>query len=109
MIREEDLREAIAECEGARNPTSSTCIKLAAYYALLNQKFPKSSESENPDVPRYSFASMPDLTFGDSEFSKTVEEKGIGRCFPIIEETMGALEIVMPKLFNAMMRKLEEV
>jgi hypothetical protein len=29
MIRLDDLREAIAECEGEREPKADTCIKLA--------------------------------------------------------------------------------
>lgn len=109
MIREEDLIEAIAECEGSRNPTSSTCVKLAAYYAILNQKFPKESRIQASPVQNYSFASEPDIPFGASDFSKLIEQKGIASCFPIIEETIGAMELVLPKMYNAMMRKLEEV
>ena len=35
MITEQDLLEAIAECQGQRNPNANTCIKLAAYYIIL--------------------------------------------------------------------------
>lgn len=108
MIREEDLREAIAECEGARNPNAGTCMKLAAYYAILNQKF-GSHETQSIPSPQYSFAAEPEIIFGDSEFSQLVEEKGISKCFPVIDEMMGALEMVIPKLYNATMRKLEEL
>ena len=106
MIREEDLKEAIAECEGSRSPNASTCLKLAAYYALLDRKF---GSHETPSSPQYSFSAEPDILFGDSEFSALVEEKGIGKCFPVIDEMMGALEMVIPKLYNATMRKLEEL
>ena len=106
MIREEDLKEAIAECEGSRSPTASTCVKLAAFYALLDRKF---GSHETQSSPQYSFAAEPDIAFGDSEFSALVEEKGIGKCFPVIDEMMGALEMVIPKLYNATMRKLEEL
>lgn len=108
MIREEDLREAIAECEGNRSPNASTCIKLAAYYAILNQKF-GSQETPRQSSPQYSFAAEPDIIFGDSEFSRLVEEKGIEMCFPIIDEAMSALEMLIPKLYNATMKKLEEL
>ena len=109
MIREEDLREAIAECEGARSPTASTCVKLAAYYAILNQKFGSHEVTSFSPSPDYSYASEPEIHFGDSEFSLIVEEKGISKCFPIIDEMMGALEMLIPKLYNATMRKLEDL
>ena len=108
MIREEDLKEAIAECEGSRSPTASTCVKLAAFYALLDRKF-GSHETPSQSSPQYSFSAEPDILFGDSEFSAIVEAKGIGKCFPVIDEMMGALEMVIPKLYNATMRKLEEL
>lgn len=34
MIKLEDLEEAIAECQGQRNPNADTCIKLAAFYTI---------------------------------------------------------------------------
>ena len=36
MIKEEDLQEAIAECQGVRNPNANTCLKLASYYTILD-------------------------------------------------------------------------
>lgn len=108
MIREEDLKEAIAECEGNRSPNAGTCMKLAAYYALLDRKF-GSHESLSQSIPQYSFAAEPEILFGDSEFSELVEAKGISKCFPIIDECMSALEMLIPKLYNATMRKLEEL
>lgn len=108
MIREEDLREAIAECEGIRNPSASTCIKLASYYALLD----RTAKPENVPVQmrsQYSYASSPEILFGETEFSRIVEKKGIASCYPVIEETMEALSVILPKLYNAMMRKLDDV
>lgn len=107
MIREDDLREAIAECEGVRNPTATTCIKLASYYALLDRT--KNEQKTEQAPSQYSFASEPEIRFGKTEFSRLVEEKGIASCYPIIEESMEALSVVMPKLYNAMMRKLDEL
>ena len=54
MITEQDLREAIAECQGQRNPNANTCIKLAAYYTILQNMTEKKPD---PDpAPMYSFA-----------------------------------------------------
>lgn len=107
MIREDDLREAIAECEGSRNPSASTCIKLASYYALLDRKT-KGADHHEQDRG-YSFASMPEIPYGKTLFSQAVSSKGISKCYPILEETMEALSVVMPALYNAMMRKLDSL
>ena len=41
MITENDLQEAIAECEGVRNPTANTCLKLAAFYTIKDKLYPE--------------------------------------------------------------------
>ena len=51
MITLDDLEAAIAECEGERNPNANTCIKLAAYYTILNEKQGK--------PPVYSYSAEP--------------------------------------------------
>ena len=45
MITEKDLQEAIAECQGQRNPTTSTCIKLAAFYTIRRELFGEEKEA----------------------------------------------------------------
>ena len=107
MIREDDLREAIAECEGSRNPSASTCIKLASYYALLDRK--TKTEDHHEERGGYSFASSPSIPYGETRFSRLVESKGMMVSYPVIEETIEALSVVMPSLYNAMIRKLDEL
>ena len=36
MITRRDLLEAIDKCQGQKNPNANTCIKLAAYYTILD-------------------------------------------------------------------------
>ena len=40
MITEQDLQEAIAECQGERHPNANTCMKLAAFYTIKNELYP---------------------------------------------------------------------
>ena len=65
MITEKDLQEAIAECEGARNPNANTCIKLAAFYTIRQHMF--------GEQPSYSFSAPPvepeTPIVSDSEFA----------------------------------------
>ena len=107
MIRREDLLEAIAECEGVRNPTSSTCIKLAAYYTILNQMH--DATELVPKAPEYSFASAPEIPFTSSEFSQLVKSKGIEKAFPILEEAMQALYVCNERMYKGIIRQLESI
>lgn len=104
MITEKDLREAIAECEGERKPNANTCIKLAAYYTILDNLFGK------PDIPQYSMASVPSTDsmdyLTDSEFSQIVGDVGMERAYPVIDELMATLSVLNPKLYDGVMRKL---
>lgn len=109
MIREEDLREAIKECEGVRNPTASTCMKLASYYTILNQMSGKVEEEGKYVGTQYSYASAPDIAYSSSRFSQLVREKGIEKVFPILDEAMDVLLVVNTKLYQSIIRRLESV
>ena len=50
MFYEKDLNEAIAECQGKRNPDANTCIKLAAYLTIKNALYPE--EKTGPVYPQ---------------------------------------------------------
>lgn len=109
MIRREDLLEAIKECEGARNPTSTTCIKLAAYYTILNQMQDAPAKTQLETMPRYSMAASPEIPFSSSEFSKLVEAKGIEKAFPILDEAMLALCVCNERMYKGIIRQLESL
>ena len=96
MIREEELLAAIAECQGERNPNANTCIKLAAYYIILDH-----ISSEPTDSARgYSYSS-------GSEFSRIAERMEWERFMGIMEELMEALEVLCPKLYRATLDKMK--
>lgn len=101
MITPQDLKAAIAECEGIRNPDARTCIKLAAYYQLLDRK-------ENADpLPQYSFENRVEIPYSNSEFSQAVEQVGIDKVFPVIDELMEMLYVTNRPLYESVMRKIE--
>lgn len=111
MITEQDLREAIAECEGTPKPTASTCIKLAAFYTILQYMTGKENveTSHVYRASQYSMSAEPTIQYSDSEFSQLTEEKGIEKIFPVINELMDALMVVNPKLYDSVIRKIEEL
>lgn len=109
MITEMDLKEAIAECQGARNPNASTCIKLAAYYTILNNLY--GNQAEEFPSPNYSFAAEPTtgLKYSDSEFSQCVMDKGIEKVFPLLDELMDTLMVINPRLYNNVISKISDI
>ena len=114
MITEQDLQEAIAECEGTRNPTSSTCLKLAAYYTIQERMYGKKDQFREPTKMIYSFADSPHEQvdtvveyLSDTEFSKAIRGKKNDEIWPIIDELMSVLQATNPRLYSGVMRKIE--
>lgn len=104
MITENDLREAIAACQGERNPTSSTCIKLAAYLTILDSMTPKKEPERG-----YSMAPPPEpiiQTTGDSEFAEKVNGRKLADIFPEVESLVEAVQVVNPRLYASFMARL---
>lgn len=114
MITEKDLEEAIAECQGKRDPDSNTCIKLAAFYTLKNELFPKREEF-NP--PTYSLAA-PTVTDtservisynSGTEFSRAIDGKRADDVWTVMDELMtDVIRLINPRLYNATLNKIEQ-
>lgn len=105
MIDERDLQEAIAECQGVRNPNANTCLKLASYYTILDH----TEKEEKPVV--YSYASDPDhvdFSFSNSEFAQMVDGKPSEDMWRIMDELMSTLQVINPRLYNGVMRKIKD-
>lgn len=102
MIKEQDLLEAIAECQGERNPNANTCIKLAAYYTIHREMY--GAEEIPQEIPRerVSFAS------GRSDFAKAAEGKPEEFVWEVIDELMDTIQILHPKLYDSVMEKIAQ-
>ena len=113
MITEKDLQEAIAECEGKRNPDANTCIKLAAFYTIKEHLFPDSTKIESK--PAYSFAvepapkASPRIDYqSETEFSRKIDGADPAAVWPIVDELVTAVQVTNPRLYRNFMRKLDE-
>ena len=106
MITEHDLQEAIAECEGQRNPTSSTCLKLAAFYTIRDKMYPAKQEKKimSAEPQYYSMSSGPIET--DSEFKQAASKVDYSKFIDIMDELMSVVSAIVPKLYDSVMRKL---
>lgn len=115
MITEKDLQEAIAECQGVRNPNASTCIKLAAFLIIQEHLYGQPSEDDVfPDMPAYSYASAPvepaeaiiDYQ-SDTEFSQAVDGRKASTVWPVMDELMEVLRVTNKPLYKATIRKIQ--
>ena len=108
MITQQDLAQAIAECQGDRNPNANTCIKLAAFLTIQRELFGEEKQAEQ--LPTYSFAPAPDRNIveidSDSEFARAVNGMDLDEFFSIVNELMGTLQIIQPRLYDAVMMKI---
>lgn len=113
MIYEQDLREAIAECQGKRNPDANTCIKLAAYFTILNNLYPekKPQVNQEPGPEFYQMASGTNLDpvidyDSGTEFSKMVHGRSNTEIMPVMDELMETIKMIHPRLYNSVLNKL---
>lgn len=116
MITEHDLEQAIAECQGERNPNANTCIKLAAFYTIRNELFgktePFTTTEKGSDVHGYSYAApmeQAETTIdydSGTDFSRVIYGREQNDIWPIIDEMMEAVHMLMPKLYGDVMRRL---
>ena len=96
MITRRDLEEAIAKCQGQKNPNANTCIKLAAYYTILDHT--------PEDVTDYLYSSGP-----SSEFIKIVKRSRVDDVIQIMDDLMETLQGVNPKLYYETLDRLEHI
>ena len=116
MITERDLEQAIAECQGERNPNANTCIKLAAFYTIKNEMFGNSEPVGNVDrLPEYSYAAAPaepvETTidyYSDTDFSRVIDGRNPNDIWPVMDELMSTLQVLQPRLYDGVMRKLQD-
>lgn len=102
MITENDLLQAIAECQGERSPNANTCVKLAAFLTIYEHLY-GSHES---------FKAMPEQpsavsTLSGSRFFDAIAGKPFSDVMPVMGELMDAVSVLNPRLYAATMRRLE--
>lgn len=97
MITRKDLLEAIEKCQGQKNPNANTCIKLAAYFVILDHT--------PEDNPNYSYASQP----SNSEFMRIIKNKSVDDVIFAMDNMMEELQAVAPKLYYETMERLSDL
>ena len=114
MITLQDLESAIKECEGQRNPSSSTALKLAAFYTIKNELYP--STDKPPTIPGgYSYAAPPveeasTIDYdSETDFGKAVDGKETRPVMAIMDDLMTLLQSAQPRLHKRIIREIENL
>ena len=110
MITEQSLKEAIAECEGVRNPNANTCLKLAAFYSIKDHLYPaRGVDMAIDELPSYSRAAEPIISYeSDSDFMQIVKVANPDVVMKVLDELMDALKVLYPKLYDSTMLRLKK-
>lgn len=112
MITLHDLNEAIAECYGQRDPTSTTCMKLAAYLTIRNQLYGDEQPPKPEQINGYSFAPADSVGAtieinSDTEFADAANGMQIDQFTAAVEELVEAVQVTNPRLYASFIRKLK--
>lgn len=83
------------------------CEKLATLYTLKNNLYPEQEQRG------YSFSPAPQRDvieeYGDSEFLLMIVGKDSQKIFDLIDELMTTVQMLKPSLYNAVIRRIEEM
>lgn len=110
MITKKDLQEAIAECQGQKNPNANTCIKLAAFLTIKEHMYPEDSDKVTSQYPidngySYGKSNIIDYT-NDTEFSNTINGMNSDDVWPVIDELMSTIQVMNRRLYESVMRRI---
>ena len=102
MIKEKELLDAIEECHEAQNPTANTCRNLAAYYTILDHV--------REQVPKgYSYSAGQLDYSSTTEFGRIISKCDTNKALELMDELMTTIEVIQPRLYDAVIMKLKEM
>lgn len=103
MFSEQELLDAIDECQNALPKTFSTCEKLAVFYTILDHL------QGNEFARMMSRDPEPEMVIGDygaSEFFESIRGKESKKVWQVFGELMEALKVLNPKLYSRTIERL---
>lgn len=122
MIDDKQIQEAIAYCQGKVDPKREDAILLAACYIIqdhFHDNFHANAEKNFANANAgYSFAPPPAETlqitaapevvgeYGSSEFLQAVAGKAPEAVWKVVDELMGNLAVIQPRVYASVMRKI---
>lgn len=103
VISEKELRQAIAECE--KNIISfQGCEKLAALYTVYDHLYGQPIVYADMHTEPESVIEAK----GDNEFFRAIDGKNAEKVWGIMSELMESVKLIQPRLYDAVMQKIQE-
>lgn len=101
-----EIEGAIAELENG-DLTYSRCGKLADLYTIRREHM--APEAQPPEVPVQTAREAPARVHisGSSDFIQAVAQVDFSAALDVLDELMSTLEIVNPKAYKSVMRRLD--
>ncbi len=103
MISEKELLEAIDKCKNNVN-SFQWCEKLAALYTVYDHLYGQPVEYANIRTETETIVEVD----GDNDFLKAVNGKNAVKIWNIMSELMESVKLIQPRLYDAVMRKINE-
>lgn len=101
MLTKRELTDAIRECENL--PASyQNCQRLATFYTIYDHMFP-------PEVRSEIKAEKVIEDYGKSDFLTSVGGKNAEKVWTVMDELMLTLQAVNPKLYDGVLRKINDL
>ena len=96
--------QAIEDIENASS-TFSDCQKLAILYTVRDHLFPEVPKEARVEVYAETYVE----TLGESEFTMALNGKSSKEAWAIMDELMETMEVLHPRIYNAVLQKLYEI
>lgn len=108
MLSEHDLLVEIERYNRCQNLTPDDCVRLAAFYTILNsQERGSVTSSRSMAMPPEEAKGNQVSVDGDSEFLSAIKGKDAGKTWLVMNELMNTLSIINHKLYDDIMRRLK--
>ena len=103
MFSRAEILNAIDELETSP-ATYQNAEKLATFYSIYDHLYVK----EEPMSRIESIQEVIIGKYGDSEFMQAIEGKKAEDVWPVLDELLGIVQALQPRLYNATIEKLKE-
>lgn len=103
MFSKNEILDAIDDLEEAP-ATYQNAEKLATFYSLYDHLFVTKEPMNRIESIREVIIGK----YGDSEFMRTIEGKKAEAVWPVLDELLGIVQALQPRLYNATIEKLKE-
>lgn len=102
MMTRQELEKAIESCE--RAPMSyQNCEKLATFYTIYNHLYTRRT-------PQVEMVTETEISVSNSsKFCRMIDGMQATKVWNIMDELMTSLEVVQPRLYDAVMQKIQDL